>query len=208
MDLLDHLGSVASIVSLPAAVITVWAALQSRGAGRKIIVWIALPIAIAAYVLDVGDRLGFIGLSETGDLIPVWGEQGGGLVMTVNSRRLRDYRDKFKMMMVLEVPYTNIDRMTDTSIAKSTTYTITGDLVTLAVPMSSAPHNLRVFPPPNSKAGDTFSVQVNFNLVLIPNNLLPEQITSLADVERLGGKIVAPVHSKGVTFTLSQQPAG
>jgi hypothetical protein len=207
VDLLDHLGSVASIVSLPAAAITVWAALRSPGAGRKITLWIALPIAIAAYTLDVGDRLGLISLSETGDLILLWGERGDAWAMTVNSRRLWDYRDKFKMMMVLEVPHANIDRMTDTSIDKSTTFTITGDLVNLAVPIPATLHHLRVLPPSNSKVGDTFSEMVDFNLVLIPNNLLPEQITSLADVERLGGKIVA-THSKSVIFAVSQQPGG
>jgi hypothetical protein len=202
MDLLDHLGSIASLVSLPAAAITVWAFLRSPGAARTIVLWIVLPIAIGAYTLDVGDRLGWIELSEKGDLIQSWGHTGNALYMTVNSRKLWDYKEKFKMMLVIEIPYSNVDRITDTAIDKSTAFTITGDAVNVAALLTSPTH-LR---PPNNNPSQ-ISVMVEFNLVLIPNDLRPEQITSLADVQRLGGKIVA-TRSRDVSVILEPLPGG
>jgi hypothetical protein len=200
VDLVDHLGSIASIVSLPAAVITVWAALRS---GRNIILWIALPVAIAAYTLDVGDRLGVINLSEPGELVLAWGGTLGGPYMTVNSRKLLKYKDHFKMMLILEIPYANIDPRTDTSIDRSGAFTITGDPVNLAIAEGAQPTHLRVDTPPNAKVGDLVSVRANWNLVLIPNDFSPEQIASLQDVERLGGKIVATV-STNANFIIAK----
>src|SRR5215467_8639121 len=62
---LGDLGSIASIVSLPAAAVSVVAALQSPGMARSLMLIIAVPIAIAAYTIDISDRLGWIKLSET-----------------------------------------------------------------------------------------------------------------------------------------------
>jgi hypothetical protein len=205
VNLLDNLNSLSSIVSLPAAVITVWAALRRPGAARTIVLSIALPIAIAAYTLDVGDRLGLIKLSETGDLIQSWGQRVNNFYMIVNSRRLWDYKDNFKMVLVLEIPYAHLDKMTDTSIEKSTTYTITGDVINVAASLPT-PHHLRVIATqPNVKVGDEVRLMMDFNLVIIPNNILPEQITSLSDVGRLGGKIVA-THGRDVGFIVTQAP--
>jgi hypothetical protein len=163
--------------------------------------WIALPIAIAAYTLDVGDRLGMINLSEQGELVMSWGGADGGPYMTVNSRKLLNYKDHFKMMLILEIPYANIDPRTDTSIEKSGAFTITGGPVNLAIASVGRPTHLRVDFPPNVKVGDRVSAHANWNLVLIPNSFAPEQIASLQDVEGLGGKIVATVSTNANFIT-------
>ena len=199
---LDHLGSIASIVSLPAAVITVVVWLQSTGGRRTLILLFALPIAIAAYTIDISDRFGWIKLSETGELVPGWGRRDGTLFVLVNSRLLHSYKDNFKMMLILNVAYADIDRMSDTAIEKSAMFTITGDPTNIAAPLPS-PRNLRVVPPPNSKIGDLFDVLMNFNLVVVPNNSSSEQIRSLSDVERVGGKILTTT-ATNVQFTISE----
>lgn len=149
---------------------------------------IALPLAIAAYTLDISDRLGWIN-SNRGPLLLGWGRHNDIFFDKINSRLLIDYKDQFNVLFILEVPYGNIDKMTDTGIEKSTTYTITGDPITMAVQLPTSGH-LRVSPPPDSKIGDIFEVLMDFNLVLLPKNSSPEQIRSLSDVERLGGKII------------------
>jgi hypothetical protein len=124
--------------------------------------------------------------------------------MMVNSRKLVGYKSNFKMMIILEIPHADIDARTDPAIEKSVLYTITGDAVLLAI--SAPASHLHPVPPANSKAGDTLSVPLDTYLVLIPTNLLPEQIRSLSDVERLGGKIVV-VRSSSLNYTV-QSGAG
>jgi hypothetical protein len=43
--------------------------------------------------------------------------------------------------------------------------------------------------------------------VIIPIDLSAEQIRSLSDVERLGGKIIA-THATNVQFTVTEKPGG
>jgi hypothetical protein len=93
------------------------------------------------------------------------------------------------MMLIKDMPYSNIDRMTDDAIEKSAMFTITGDTTTLAI-SSPAPGHLRIVIPPNYKVGDDINALIDYNLVVIPNNAPIEQIKSLSDVERLGGKII------------------
>jgi hypothetical protein len=202
VELIDHLGSFASLLSLPAAVIATVAALRSPGVRRNLILCIAGLLALTAYILDVGDRLGWIKLSETGELSLGWGKEDGSnsfFFMMVNSRKLVGYKSDLKMMMILEIPHADTDARTDPAIEKSALYTITGDTVLLAIPAPA--FHLHPVPPANSKAGDTFSVLLDTYLVLIPTNLLPEQIKSLSDVEKLGGKIVT-VRASSLNYTL------
>lgn len=64
-----NLAPYASIASLPSLVVTYIAWIQKPGIGRTVILCFAAPVAIAAYTLDVSDRLGLIKLSEGGELV-------------------------------------------------------------------------------------------------------------------------------------------
>jgi len=167
--------------------------------GRTIVLYIAVPIAIIAYAADVSDRLGWIKLTETGDVVTSWGVMNNEVTsrgvmnndrvfyIAVNSRLLRDYQKDYKMMEIVQIQYTNIDRMTDTDIEKSVLYTITGDPMIVALTLSS-PSHLRGSMP---NAGiDKSELSTSFILVVVPGDLSPEQIRSLSDVDRLGGKII------------------
>jgi hypothetical protein len=186
-------------VSLPAAVITVAAWLWSTGAARTLILLIAFPVAIAAYTLDISDRLGWIHLSETGGVITGWGHHDGSFFIIANSSSLLAYKETFKLLLIIAVPYLNVDKMADTAIDKSALFTITGEAMTIAIGLPT-PSHLRITPPPNSKGGELFDVLVDFTLVIIPKDLSPEQIISLSDVERFGGKIVGNA-ATNVKFT-------
>jgi hypothetical protein len=111
------------------------------------------------------------------------------------------------MMMIIQVPYSDIDRMTDTFIDKSSEFTITGDPIVLAMNLRAPFPLLRLKIPDNIKSGDVFNATTDFNLVIIPKDLSAEQIRSLSDVERLGGKLVATRFST-VQFTVTTKPAG
>jgi hypothetical protein len=208
LPVIDHLGSIASLLSLPIGLLALIGVRRGRHA-RALALAIALPVAVVAYVIDITDRLGWVKFSEgplcVCDVIKGWGHRGDALFIQVNSRLLLDYKDHFKMILIMEVPYANIDRMTDTNIEKSALFTITdAETLDLAVRLPTPPH-LRVAPPLNSNIGDAFDLLVNFTLVLIPTDLSPEQIRSLFDVQRLGGKIIT-TYSANVGFTVTEKP--
>jgi hypothetical protein len=181
----------------------VW--IRKPGIGRTVILFFVVPVALAAYLVDISDRLGWIKLSETGDVIECWGRHDSTLFINVNSRSLVGYKDKFKMMLISKLLYTDIDKMTDTAIEKSSLFTITGDRTTIAVVASTT--HLRVVPPPSNKVGDVFDRVCDFGLVILPNNLSVDQIRSLSDVETLGGKIIA-TYATNVQFQVGEKPAG
>jgi hypothetical protein len=85
-----------------------------------------------------------------------------------------------KALLITRTIFSDKDRMTDEWIAKSVAYTIDGDTLTL-VTVNKA--NMRFA----LNAGNL----VEFNFVVIPGNVSPDQIHSLSDVLRLGGQILA-----------------
>lgn len=203
---LDSLGTIASVASLPALVVTYLALIRKPGVGRTIILCIATPIAILAYGADVADRLGWIELSNRESLLLRFGRHNDTFSEFVNSKSLVDDKDHFHLMLILNVPYPDIDPMTDFYIEKSATYTITGGIITLAVKVSASDH-LRVLAPPDKKLGDSFDVFVHFYIALIPIGISPEQIRSLSDVELLGGKIIL-ASATNIGFTVGRPNAG
>jgi hypothetical protein len=207
---LGDLGSYASLASLPAAAITVWAWLQANGAARKIILTVFLPIAIAAYTIDIFDRFGWINLSaRDSHIILGWGPATHTYGITVNSHALLKYRDNFKMMLVLNIPYANVDKMTDVAIAKSEMFTITGGPTDIGIPDTSLQlQTLRISVPSTKKEiGDSFELPMLYNLVIIPKNNSPDLIKSLSDVEEIGGKIIEIVARANI-YTVTKNDGG
>ena len=101
-------------------------------------------------------------------------------IMKVNTKQLLQYSEAYKLAFVIRVQYADRDRMTDTAIEKSGLYTITDSTIILAHPSS---YTLR------------FAInQINpieYTLILIPSKLTIEQISSLGDVDHIGGRILA-----------------
>jgi hypothetical protein len=136
------------------------------------------------------------------DLIQGYGETQGSLFAIVASAPLLKYKDHFKMMLIIEVPYADIDKMTDTAIEKSGLYTITGEVTQMAV---TSIKNLRLGIPAGS-TGNVIKPLVNFFLAIIPNDVASEQIKTLSDVARVNGKMIGPGHGMNPEFEVS--PAG
>ena len=116
-----------------------------------------------------------------------WGRAPDSYYAFVNSHALLEYKDTFKFMLILSVPYSDVDRMTDTRIAKSKMFTITGDTIMIGIPITQLP---RVSAPSGKKIGDTFDATIMYNIVVLPKNNSEDLIKSLADVGNSGGKIV------------------
>ncbi len=98
----------------------------------------------------------------------------------VNGTAVMEYATNFKLMLIVRDKFANIDEMTDTDIEKTSLYTIEPQLMTLA---NASDHVLnRVL---------NANVLVIFYVALIPINYSKEDIKSLADIGRVGGKLLA-----------------
>lgn len=118
--------------------------------------------------------------NELSPLVDFWGVKfPSTFYMLVDTSKLAEFRNKERLVLVLRGMRSDVDRMTDPAISKSAAFTITGDAVTIAV------NKPKIWLVPGAQ---NF---VEFNLVLLPNQFSPEQITTLSDVARLGGKILA-----------------
>lgn len=89
------------------------ALIRSPGVGRTIILFIAVPIAIIAYAADVADRLDWVNLSNRGELLLGWGRHDDTFFEIINSPLLSDDKGTFHVLLILNVAYSDIDRMTD-----------------------------------------------------------------------------------------------
>ena len=185
-----------SIATVPSLIITYCAWIRRPGISRTIILYMAGSVAIAAYTLDVADRLDWISLSNKGPVVQQFGVKGApetnnnALYVIVNSAPLLKYQDKFNMMLIAASMYSNIDMMTDVHIDKSSPFSITGGITNVAIPIDFGTTHLLISQPPNMRPGDKYRVPVALNLVIIPKDLSAEQLRSLSDVQRLGGKII------------------
>jgi hypothetical protein len=135
-------------------------------------------------------------LSNKGPAVQQFGVRGApetnnnALYVIVNSASLLKYQDKFNMMLIVASMYSNIDMMTDVHIDKSSPFSITGGITNVAIPFDFGTTHLLISQPPNIRPGDKYRVPVALNLVIIPKDLSAEQLRSLSDVQRLGGKII------------------
>lgn len=117
--------------------------------------------------------------------MPSWGVIGqpSGFPLysaTVDTHAVFDGRNKYKLMLLARNNWASVDRLTDTAIEKSGLYSIDGTVIPLQIIGKGvikwaigAPNMAELY------------------IVMLPNDVSPDQITRLADIDKIGGKIVA-----------------
>ncbi len=115
-------------------------------------------------------------------LVQAWGLDNNVFYMVIKTNSLLSDRKLRKLVLIVRVPFSDIDQMTDMAIKKSQAYTIIDGFMTLAVPVNNgAPWRVLANGP----------TPIQFILAEIPFLFSSDQIRSLSDVETLGGKILA-----------------
>jgi hypothetical protein len=149
---------------------------------------LGLLISLAAFAYPIFRPTSILALpanAETGSpfgLVQAWGVDRDVLYMIVRPDKALASNKLHRLMLVVRPGYANIDPITDTSIKKSQAYTIQDGFMTLALPTNG----VAMWPLPTDRP-----VQLQFTLVDLPAMFSPDQILSLGDVERMGGKILA-----------------
>lgn len=148
-------------------------------------------------------------LPSTG-VIASWG--GGDLfrpcVTDIVAAQLADFASRFDVALICGFGRKDVDRLTDTAISKSGTFSIdTTRLMKIEAPLgqdymrvalfiasAAPPELLAVKPPPGMDPVLTMAMW--YDVVLLPKGITTQNITSLSDVERLGGRR----HSSAAAF--------
>jgi hypothetical protein len=113
------------------------------------------------------------------DMVSYGIDPGNHFHAIVQFRAWENYKN-FKGTLLANTIFANRDRVTDTWLAKSGLYTIDGPILVLAFVGQQGMH-VAV----NSKNS------IEYDFVVLPPEIGPEQIRMLSDVPRLGGKILA-----------------
>lgn len=137
--------------------------------------------------------------SECMDYVGAYGIHGPlTFYATVETSNLADQKDEYRLVLAVRVNYADIDPITDTALEKSSEYTITGESVRLSTRPSPINSGLRLF--------EAKHYSLAYYVVLLPHKYTSANISSLADVERLGGRIIGkkyqtvPLSSLGIAF--------
>jgi hypothetical protein len=121
-----------------------------------------------------------------------YGANGDEFFAIVQFRDWRDY-EKRKAILIARTVFSDLDRMTDTWIAKSIPYTINAPLIQLTAINKMQMH---------------FAVNtpnlVELSVAVIPPEISADQVRDLADIEHLGGQILGVADVGGI---ITAQPA-
>ncbi|TAN50445.1 MAG: hypothetical protein EPN21_08925 [Methylococcaceae bacterium] len=138
-------------------------------------------------------------INECIDYVGAYGIHGPlTFYAAVDTSSLLDKKDEYKLILAVRVNYADIDPITDTALEKSGEYIITGELVRLSTRPAPADPKLRLF--------EAKQYSLLYYVIMLPHKYTSANVISLADVERLGGKIIGrkaqtvPLSSLGITF--------
>jgi hypothetical protein len=130
--------------------------------------------------------------------LPQWGDTPPNIIYGVTpGMDLGPAREQYRFVLAARIENPTVDQNEDTTIVKSMAYSIKNEYTTLAIPVSQDFLN-RVGP----------ARMVYVSLLLVPSTVQPPQIHKLADVEKLGGGILATnaFLYKTVTITIPIVP--
>jgi hypothetical protein len=142
--------------------------------------------------------------SSDGDPLPAW---GGGLPNTCNAEldrgALAAHASKYEAVVACGFALKNVDRYADTAITLSGKYALTETGVIVLETASSEPMKqaLREFVVGHARNATAekrstlrFNVSVWYQVALLPKEVLVSDIHSLADIKRLGGRVLDKSH--------------
>jgi hypothetical protein len=118
--------------------------------------------------------------------IPIYGAQGDQFYAGVQFKNWHDHEQQ-KVILIARTVFSDIDRMTDTWIAKSSSYTLTGPVLSMVAINKMQMH-----------FGVGVANLVELNVAVIPPDISPDQIRNLSDIVHLGGQILGVASVGGI----------
>ncbi len=107
----------------------------------------------------------------------------------VDTKYAMEYKNDLNYMIILRAVDDSVDSLDDARLAKSEPFTITGEARTIQINLT------KEFFDRTEAASRTLSKgNLQLYVALIPKNVRPDQIVTIRDITRLGGKQVQIDH--------------
>jgi hypothetical protein len=120
-------------------------------------------------------------------IIAAWGMHPPGVMTAViATEQLQPFKENFRVMLAVRVTDNTVDPKKDKTVEKSSLFLITGGPIPIEIPMSQDMKG-RI----NTSAASGKVVAIEYYALMVPKGVQPRQITALADVDTLGGNILA-----------------
>ena len=100
----------------------------------------------------------------------------------VDTGKLTDFSDSYRLVLLGQIIYGDVDSVTDTGIAKSVPYTITGNMINLEFAVDYTTKLRLKSNGPN---------RLQLSLILVPKAVSVDQITSLESLRSVGAKVLS-----------------
>jgi hypothetical protein len=168
--------------------------------------WPLIPTtALIAFMFGV-----LIAVRATGsvpNIVTGWGGPPGNCTATLDTSRLGSFKSKYKVALACGLEDATTDKLEDTNITFSKVFTITGGGQPIVAPFRQAmsDHLKKVVDDTKRQAGFDpdkpgppgsplimIQTPIWHEPVLVPNDVSIEKVSSLAELMKLGGKILRP----------------
>jgi hypothetical protein len=138
------------------------------------------------------------------NIITAWGGPAGRCTVTFDTTRLLSFRSKYKIALACGVEDATTDKLEDQDITFSKPFTIVGGGLTIVAPYRATmtQHVEKLMESAKTLTGSLSSQQQPVNVilqfpiwyepVLVPNEVSLEKVATLAELMRLGGKVLRP----------------
>jgi hypothetical protein len=138
------------------------------------------------------------------NIVNGWGGPLGTCTAAFDTTRLRSFSSKYKIALACGLEDATIDKLEDQTITFSNPFTIVGGGLSIVAPYRPAMREHLQKVAEAAKAATTgalpnqtppsvaIQVPVWHDPVLVPNGVAIEKVSSLAELIRLGGKILRP----------------
>lgn len=110
-------------------------------------------------------------------------KEGKWVSMTIDTSQLSSFAKDYSLLMIVRVLDNHVEAITDTGIAKSSLFAITGEVRTIEVTLTDD------FIARSDAVGQSHhQMSLQFYLALIPKRIRADQILTIADITALGGQ--------------------
>lgn len=107
--------------------------------------------------------------------------------MKVNTKAMEEFATDYNLLIIIRPIDNRVDSRTDTRIQKSEAFTITGEIISINIPLSDL--FFKDIGNPQAVSLDRpFPGNVGLDICVIPKRIRPAQILTIMDVTALGGR--------------------
>jgi hypothetical protein len=178
-DFIENMGWIFLVI-----IAFIWGAIRlSRSEKASIAPSWSTVIVISIFSFMFGTLIAVRSTGHVPDLIGTWGSNPSGCTESVYTNKLLSFRTNYKLAVACGLDDATVDKLDDDAISISNAFTIIPGAIDIFTPMRDAMLNkLKA-----QQLGRTWHIPV-----LVPNGIQTNKITTLSELQRMGGKLLVP----------------